>query len=825
MASKQPRTFAAVAAKNEKEIESQLTNAALQRTEVALMNASHVYFNRGYIAYNPSMLITRKGMKILDEMRCDEQLKNAIEFKRAAILGTGWEVVPPEGADEDHEPTRFVRYVLGKHLQGNLKRSLREVMTSVIYGFSVTEKMFNVIEGGEFSGKIGLHMLKTKKPHHFEFVQDEYGNIEPDGVVQVQGGTRKRLPVGKFFIHTHNGEFGNIYGRTDLESAYQAWWAKSNSYSWLAMLLERLGIPPIVAKYNSDVMRGEQVDELVSMLQSFRNSGGIAAIPNPGNEAVDFWTPELAGQAVSVFIPAINAFNQDMARALNAPGLIGITPESGDAGSRARAETHFDSYMLMLNELREDLEDNVNDDFVRQLVLLNYGNIEDLPRWKLSPYDDGFRGELFDKWLSAIDKGIVEPQRSDEDHIRKAMKMPDREEERLPLRMASSFETAIKLIRSGLLSRELVARMFEIDIEEIDNAVKADRDRAEELELVYDTNASRTTQAGLSPTALTQGTPEPVPGFPAKPEDAGDTDDDDSAPVNFADFTKKIVKFADIDRNLNAIEEASQGEIVEGVAASRDALISVARKQWDKKGGPDADFINKMTLRRWGAVTSSIEEMSRVSYALGREDFRDELTRAVPNKKFQADATKAKFIPRAAIEFLKARAKSSSLILRDRLHREASNALAKSMENGETTQQMIGRLQGVFDPYVGKPDVLRDGAELKPWQIENIVRTNTTAAYNHGRIIESRRPDTERFLVGMRYSATLDSRTTEVCSFLDGKVFRPEDGSLDDLTPPNHYQCRSILVPVPVGVQFDESDFVTNAQAGRGKDLAGVGFV
>jgi len=45
---------------------------------------------------------------------------------------------------------------------------------------------------------------------------------------------------------------------------------------------------------------------------------------------------------------------------------------------------------------------------------------------------------------------------------------------------------------------------------------------------------------------------------------------------------------------------------------------------------------------------------------------------------------------------------------------------------------------------------------------------------------------------GVRYVATLDARTTQICASLDGRVFEVGQGE----RPPLHMQCRSTTVPV-----------------------------
>ena len=80
----------------------------------------------------------------------------------------------------------------------------------------------------------------------------------------------------------------------------------------------------------------------------------------------------------------------------------------------------------------------------------------------------------------------------------------------------------------------------------------------------------------------------------------------------------------------------------------------------------------------------------------------------------------------------------------------------------------------------------------KAARLENIVRTNTSEAINLGRQSVFNHPDIQGFIQAYQYSAILDDRVSDICESLDGRI-QKDWGSY---TPPNHYQCRSILIPI-----------------------------
>lgn len=81
-----------------------------------------------------------------------------------------------------------------------------------------------------------------------------------------------------------------------------------------------------------------------------------------------------------------------------------------------------------------------------------------------------------------------------------------------------------------------------------------------------------------------------------------------------------------------------------------------------------------------------------------------------------------------------------------------------------------------------------------------IARTETNKAYNWGRRY---RFDSSSVIAGYRYSAILDSRTTPICRGLHGHSWKIDDPDLDAYTPPNHYRCRSVIVPISTFADFE----------------------
>lgn len=98
--------------------------------------------------------------------------------------------------------------------------------------------------------------------------------------------------------------------------------------------------------------------------------------------------------------------------------------------------------------------------------------------------------------------------------------------------------------------------------------------------------------------------------------------------------------------------------------------------------------------------------------------------------------------------------------------------------------------------------------ELKNPQarIDTMLRTNGFEAVNEARYSYFTDPQLDGFVQALEYTAILDSRTTQICQHLDGQVHGTDKGTWESYRPPNHFNCRSLLIPVTEIDSWSESD-------------------
>lgn len=713
--------------------------------EIALTNPQRL-FKYPVTQYNPSALVSRQGLRIFDRMRNDDQIKAAMMLKKEAVLATPYTLEPPEGEQEDAQMQETIDFIKWNfdNMQSTLYAALLDCLTALDYGYSISEKIYTIAET-PWGDRITLDALKIKAPHFFQFVADEYGELKELKQSRSYLGTpdpRISLPVNKFVIMTVQKEWGNWYGKSDLEAAYRPWVVKDNAYKWFAMFLERRGIPPIFLLYDSR-MSPQTVEVLKDVVKNMQaNTAGI--IPTmqnaKGDSTTDFWSPDAQStrSGREVFTAAFKQFNTDIARALLMPGLLGITPDEKE-GSYARSKVQFDVFLMTTTFLRAFLADEIiQEQIIKPIVDLNYPGYGKYPVFGWEPLTEEIRNDLLNTWAALVKAGAMITTPEDAAHIREELKFPESEE-----------------------SPE----------EEPEEEPDEEPEEPEE------------TMTGIQM----------------------DITGRQRSIIFFAQDGKRLGKASinGINIGLDTLEGIARTRIVSILEGTRDALKSFVKRNWEQMPKVAKD----LKLRGMNDLEEALREFMRQGFSMGRADLRKEVG---------AKMVAGMFTPQEALKYLAAKAFNIKGVLKDKLVGEAQAVLLNALATGELPDVTVQKLHDIFEPYVGAPGIIEDGKVIEPHRLETILRTNATDAYNQGRLAEARELDD--LVQGMLYSAILDQRTSVICSTLDGKVFRMDDPELSRFAPPNHFNCRSVLVAIPIGVEVERKTLVSGADKGKAAD-------
>lgn len=193
------------------------------------------------------------------------------------------------------------------------------------------------------------------------------------------------------------------------------------------------------------------------------------------------------------------------------------------------------------------------------------------------------------------------------------------------------------------------------------------------------------------------------------------------------------------------------------------------------------------------------------AFVMGRQDAAREIDRQLQFAAMDA---------RTAAEWIAANAKElASSLLNDRMVKALQQALIDGIALDLPVKQIVANALAALGPLLGEGTA----AQPTPPQVDTIVRTILTRAYNEGRRAFFEDERLEGYVEGYMWSAVLDERTTDFCRAMDGKKFAVDDPIWRTLgAPPAHFGCRSLLVPITINDTWKRSSYPKGVEPAPG---------
>lgn len=701
------------------------------------------------------------------EMMTDPQIRAAVMFKILARISSGWDIVAASDKPQDVEAKEFVEANL-KRMRGTMSGFLRRAMMAMAYGLSVHEMVLEIPDKGPLAGKICLKELKWKRPEHFRLKTDKFGNLI--GVQQKLLNQWQDLDPLYFVTWAWDHE-GDYQGRSDLTPAYR-WFKSKKLIDWVwNVFLEKHATPTPVGKFPPGAT-SDQKNEVLRFLQDMPVRG--AAIV-PANWQLDNFE---SGRTGGDYEQKIKYSDRMIVRSLLLPTLV---LDEGDSGAYALGQQHADTFTWVLDAMGEELaEDIMQDQVIRRLCEFNLPDLEELPRFVWRPYD-------------AIDL----------EKISKALQL---------------------LITAKIISPRESWIREKLDLPPADTV-----DMDDPLE-----------------------DPEPDPAEPKVPDDPKDQKDKkagDQEPVN---LSARAIRQKHRAPEIKARMTAAEDDVVRQLAASTQSMFSRLIQTLRKTRmveNRDHAAVAAIKLGSVGDIRRALEKGFGDSLHWGVSDAIDEVRRGLestgrtmPELKPSMGINLRSWVPepwtapeevllssaeiiafweskvpvqKALLSEYVREAFTMSGVYQDDLLVGAQRIIGKGIRRGAATTQVESELAAYFRPYLEIEGALSP-ALASAYRIETVVRTAMAEAYNTGRMNLFRDPAVMDFIVAYQYSAVMDNRTTPFCEDWHDAVILANDPALDQITPPNHYRCRSILIPITRGEAFDMPEALPDVRPADG---------
>jgi SPP1 gp7 family putative phage head morphogenesis protein len=695
---------------------------------------------------NPSELLWKKGPAIFSKMRRDAQVKASYEFKLNAIISLPWSFEIENDDPRQEGAKEFFTQMLEQKFKGTFQFGLRAVLDSMRTGFSITEKIFDVVD---FNGspKWGLVGLKLRPFETFEFKVDDFGNVIE--LLQEQDGAEVPLDPEKFIHFVNLPESDPVFGESDLETVHPPWFRKTMYKKYEAIYLERMGAG-FVKGTSEGAMTGAGQAALLDIVKNIASRSGVAL---PKGYDVDLKFPPTGGTA---FKETIEAENKEISKALLVPNLLGVS-EQGSVGSNAQAEVQFEAFFLSITAIANALADKMNEEVFKPLTLWNFGDVK-TPAFKFDTMSAKQKKEMANSWKEAVEGQIVLNTPEDEDRTRTLLNYPARDTEQEPLPSPEQPEEEPDLSPESEERREFQAQpAFErrTDIRQIEAFFNAER--------VSMTRAMTEATNAIFDDLMMQS--EPLAG-------TGPSHEIDQLAIPPA--LKRRLNSAiatGISNSFNMGQGEARQELQSALATS-DNRLNLTRKE--------------SLARGIGRTTGAVQK---------RDQETGEFIEGLP--------------PQTAEEFFQSKSFTITGDISNDILSEVKRTLNESIKEGESIDEIRDKLEETLKPLVGQKDSAGRVINV-PARIETIARTNITESFNEARLSTFTDPELGGFVVAMEYSAVIDSKTTDFCRTMDGRIYRMESGMWSSpggarRVPPAHFNCRSILIPVTEVDEFTES--------------------
>jgi len=376
---------------------------------------SKIYTDKNFKPYNEDILLVNKGSDIYRRMMCDDQVKAVMRFKQYSVISRGWFFDVDEENPMHGEISDFFSTML-EQVKGSFKDKLIIILSSLINGFSITEKHYGNImfDSKPYWGVIDFRKLPF---HTFTFVTDACGRVEK--LLQEQGTEEVEINMDRVIHHVYQPDMDHLYGESDLKAAYRPYWSKDITIKFRNIHLERHATGFIYAVVSGNINSAQQ-----NLLENFLNN--VTARSSA-------WVPDniklekFDAIRTDAYEKALVQDDKAIAKSILVPNLLGLS-EQGSTGSYAQSKTQFDAFLSILDYEADRLAEVLNEQMFSELALWNFAT-EDYPRFRFDPMTKDMKGELAKQWTDLIKGGSVTKSKNDETYIRNLMGFPEKSEE------------------------------------------------------------------------------------------------------------------------------------------------------------------------------------------------------------------------------------------------------------------------------------------------------------------------------------------------------------------------------------------------------------
>jgi SPP1 gp7 family putative phage head morphogenesis protein len=716
-------------------------------------------------------LVGLTGVATYERMRkSDAQVKMLLSIMKNPIRSSSFEFEEGDD-DESKEIAEFLNWswhdnpLLRMANRSHFTKWLNETLTEIEFGHSIHEYFFSMFDHDELGPIITIGGLGFRKQSTIlRWLVDPVNGLT--GIHQmafgdtVRGGANNiTIPSSRLIVNTIDGEGDNYEGVSILRPCYGAWFRKNLYLKLNAIGNEKASVGIPTGKYPRGQETSTQREDFIRMLQNFAVHEQSYMVHAEGYEIdvkkIDFDSQKL--------LASVDYEDTQMSKSILCQFLeLG---QRGNGGSYSLGEGQASIALDSLQYIGDGIADKM-DEISEKLVEFNFGKVDYVPKCKCVGINNKAGKELAEAIERYVNAKVITVDDRLEQHIRKSYALPEAEQTRaeMGINPADQFKAPAPTNPFGQSS----------DQQQPGNK----------------TAMEQQPQGNKMPMDMKKDMPnEPGKGGKqqSKMSDQGGSDDEGffrprtqyEQGINFAAIRDEF-QF-ESDRFYRAVKAKL---IQMNEKTLRDVEI-IMKKNPAKRVASVKDYLVKTQPMK----ATLLQAMSDV-VATGSEQAKRDMTAKLGETKLASpkDAWKRnlEFLPKHVKDGLIAQAEMQAKGYGDQIKKIVGFGVMNGDQYKMSDAQVVAKLDKDLGVYA-ESSAVKSGAT-----------TIVSQCINRGRNGYMLDPDNMDQIQALEYSAIIDDATTDICLSLDGKIMLPDDPDSQQFMPPNHYNCRSIMIPITV---------------------------
>ena len=702
----------------------------------------------GMITKDYNLKLTgREALLEYDKMRLsDGQVQACLLCMKLPLLSVNWRIEPANQTDPIHkEIAEFVEKNLFKTMSISWDDTLRQVLLMLDFGFSNFEKVFIVDKGQIVYKKLAPRLPTTS----YQWIMDKEMNLTAwkQQVTINNQSVFKEIPIEKLVIFNINQEGQNFEGRSVLRSAWKHWWIKDTIYRIANIGIEKnaVGTPIITMPSGATAQDKTKAGEIAQSIRAHNKA--YAVLPN--GFTMDIKAGDIKMNEIMEYVQ-----HHDTKIATSMLAQFINLGQEGGGGAYSLSADSTSFFLLSLNSVARRIENIINRFVIPQLVKYNYA-VDEFPTIKCGEFGARDKSAIATALKALVDGNLIQPDFETEKFLRNQFNLPEIDEEK----------------RQAMIDQEAEKKA---------EALKAQQNKVN--------GGNGGNNGDGSENGDNNGDISPVKkagkAIDQENEDGSDDGEDPAEPklkecphchhnIRLADgwrrdltVWEKEVNLKEINSQFNTYEEKFAKEAKAIVGAQSEKIISDIQKiiesgEWSK--------LRDLSVAYQGKYGDKLKSLIGDLYDFGMKSVAKDKGKKTPSQ--------SKF----AQTWINTKAQNTAEYQAGMLKSKSVQSAMDAYSKGKSPKEILWAVRNEIQDFATR-------------DLSGLVSAVVGDAINEGRYETADSLFKDGIVNRAQYSAILDDSTCDLCERLDGQIIDMSDPAYEEMSPPQHYNCRCIWV-------------------------------